>query len=73
MILFVKPTDRKLIMIEINNDLTIREIKKKIQEKLGIDPEEQKLIFQGSILDDTKTVSEYQICDKSEIDLVELK
>ena len=42
----------------------------RIQEKLGFDPVEQKLVFQGGILDDGRTLDEYPINDRSVINLV---
>ena len=68
--IFVKPMDRKSIEIRIDENGTIRDIKKRIQEKLRIDPVEQKLIFRGFILEDAKEAREYRICHKSEIYLV---
>ena len=42
----------------------------RIQEKLGYYPDKQKLVFQGGILEDDRTLDEYQINDRSVISLV---
>ena len=55
----------KLNSIEINERETIREAIKKIQEKLGIDPDKQKLLFQEFILDVDKRAEAYKIFIKS--------
>ncbi len=49
---------------------TIAQIKVQIQEKEGIAPEEQRLIFAGKNLEDTKTLADYNLTADSTLHLV---
>ena len=62
--------DGKTVPVDIFRHEKIRDMKIKIQEKLGIDPDEQKLIFQGAILHDDKTVDEFGLSDNSVINVI---
>ena len=46
-----------MILVEVSPDSTIYELKEKIDEKEGINPEEQTFIFEGKGLEDQRTVS----------------
>ena len=50
--------------------IKIRDMKIKIRDKLGNNPDEQKLIFQGAILLDDKTVDEFGLSDNSVINVI---
>jgi ubiquitin len=56
--LFVKSINGKTRSITVNPTDTIRAIKDQIQGKEGIAQDEQRLIFAGKNLEDTKTVAE---------------
>jgi ubiquitin len=67
---FVKTLTGKNITLEINPEDTIEQVKQKIQEREGIPPAEQRLIFSGKQLEDNKTVQDYNIQKDCTIHLV---
>jgi len=64
------PRLRKTINIEVSHTDTIYDIKRKIQEKQGISLSPQKLIFLCEQLEDSKSVSDYNIKRNSELHLL---
>ncbi|MFD9634565.1 ubiquitin-like protein [Streptomyces violascens] len=59
--IFVKTLTGKIIAIEVQGDYTIEMVKAKIQDKEGIPPDQQRLIFENQLLEDRRTVDSYQI------------
>lgn len=68
--IFVNSVNNKAIIIDVNLEDTIQNVKSQISNKFGLNSDDYYLTFSGKVLDDLNTISDYNIDKDNTINLM---
>lgn len=68
--IYLKTLAGRTIVMSVEPDETVDSLKKKIEQREDVPPNQQRIIFSGKQLEDGRTLDEYSIINRSTLHLV---